>query len=67
MLNKNTFPQTENQDFMQQYLEQSVNGFLMDVRVWENKRYEYKPVLCDGDGPLHKMRKWYSQFYLPVV
>jgi len=20
--------------------------------------------LCDGDGPLHKLREWYNQFYL---
>ena len=20
--------------------------------------------MCSGDGPLHKLRKWYNQFYL---
>jgi hypothetical protein len=20
-------------------------------------------VLCDGDGPIHQYRKWFSQFY----
>lgn len=38
-------------------------GYYEDVAVWENKLYRPKPVLCDGDGPLAKLRKWYSQFY----
>jgi 3-ketosteroid 9alpha-monooxygenase subunit A len=21
-------------------------------------------LLCDGDGPLHKLREWYDQFYV---
>jgi hypothetical protein len=23
-----------------------------------------RPVLCEGDGPFHKLRKWYQQFYV---
>ena len=26
------------------------------------KRYYEKPLLCDGDGPFAKFRKWYGQF-----
>jgi 3-ketosteroid 9alpha-monooxygenase subunit A len=22
-----------------------------------------QPVLCDGDGPIMKFRRWYQQFY----
>jgi 3-ketosteroid 9alpha-monooxygenase subunit A len=40
-------------------------GFLQDIRIWENKVYRERPVLCDGDGPIGKLRKWYQQFYLP--
>ena len=39
------------------------DGFLQDVRIWETKRYLTKPALCDGDGPIMKVRKWYRQFY----
>lgn len=38
--------------------------FTDDIRVWESKRYEPNPVLCDGDGPIHKVRKWAQQFYV---
>ncbi|WP_116367639.1 aromatic ring-hydroxylating oxygenase subunit alpha [Parahaliea mediterranea] len=34
-----------------------------DKPIWEHKIYRPLPVLCDGDGPIAKFRKWYSQFY----
>ncbi|WP_372864198.1 Rieske 2Fe-2S domain-containing protein [Spongiibacter sp.] len=34
-----------------------------DKPIWENKIYRPLPILCDGDGPIAKFRKWYSQFY----
>jgi phenylpropionate dioxygenase-like ring-hydroxylating dioxygenase large terminal subunit len=34
-----------------------------DKPIWEHKVYRPLPVLCDGDGPIAKFRKWYSQFY----
>lgn len=34
-----------------------------DTPIWENKIYQPNPTLCDGDGPIAKFRKWYSQFY----
>ena len=34
-----------------------------DIPVWENKVYFESPVLCDGDGPFGKYRKWGKQFY----
>ena len=52
-------------DFMRDYLNRNKASFEMDVHIWKHKRFEYHPVLCDGDGPLHKMRQWYNQFYLP--
>jgi hypothetical protein len=35
-----------------------------DAPIWENKIYQSKPNLCDGDGPIAKFRKWYAQFYV---
>ncbi|MCZ6830163.1 MAG: Rieske 2Fe-2S domain-containing protein [Gammaproteobacteria bacterium] len=35
-----------------------------DSIIWEHKLYREKPMLCDGDGPIAKFRKWYSQFYV---
>lgn len=34
-----------------------------DIPIWENKIYQPKPYLCDGDGPIAKFRNWSSQFY----
>ena len=34
-----------------------------DIPIWENKIYLDTPLLCDGDGPIRKYRKWFSQFY----
>jgi 3-ketosteroid 9alpha-monooxygenase subunit A len=48
------------------YVEATRSGFDEDVAIWQNKLYRTDPVLCDGDGPLAKLRKWYSQFYTDV-
>ena len=43
---------------------QSVHkGFEQDAEIWRRKLYRTQPILCDGDGPLAKCRRWYSQFY----
>ena len=34
-----------------------------DKPIWEHKIYRPLPILCDGDGPIAKFRKWYAQFY----
>lgn len=34
-----------------------------DINIWERKNYAKKPLLVKGDGPIMKMRAWYSQFY----
>ena len=39
-------------------------GFEDDIRIWENKLYRDVPVLCDGDGPITQLRRWYRQFYV---
>jgi 3-ketosteroid 9alpha-monooxygenase subunit A len=47
------------------YLDNLKRGFEDDVRIWENKIYRDPALLCDGDGPIGKLRKWYRQFYAP--
>jgi 3-hydroxy-9,10-secoandrosta-1,3,5(10)-triene-9,17-dione monooxygenase len=49
--------------FVKRYLENLKAGFEDDLRIWEHKRYRDPPVLCDGDGPIGRMRRWYRQFY----
>jgi 3-ketosteroid 9alpha-monooxygenase subunit A len=52
--------------FAKAYVDNLTTGFLEDVRIWENKAYRKAPVLCKSDGPIMKLRKWYSQFYEDV-
>jgi 3-ketosteroid 9alpha-monooxygenase subunit A len=51
--------------FMRKYIDNLREGFLQDVRIWEHKVYRERPILCDGDGPIGQLRKWYQQFYEP--
>jgi 3-ketosteroid 9alpha-monooxygenase subunit A len=51
------------QGFMAKYLDNLKKGFEDDIRIWENKIYRDPAVLCDGDGPIAQLRKWYRQFY----
>lgn len=34
-----------------------------DMQIWNSKEYLPHPVLCDGDGAIIKLRRWYSQFF----
>jgi len=51
--------------FSSGYVRNLREGFLQDVRIWENKVFRPRPILADGDGPIMKLRKWYAQFYEP--
>lgn len=35
-----------------------------DIPIWEHKTYRENPILCDGDGPIAKYRRWFQQFYV---
>jgi 3-ketosteroid 9alpha-monooxygenase subunit A len=50
--------------YVGQYLSNLKAGFEDDIRIWETKLYRETPVLCDGDGPISQLRRWYRQFYV---
>jgi 3-ketosteroid 9alpha-monooxygenase subunit A len=50
-------------DLVKLYLANLKVGFEDDTRIWENKLYREVPILCDGDGPIMQLRRWYRQFY----
>ena len=37
--------------------------YAQDIPIWEHKRYLERPLLCDGDGPILELRRWFRQFY----
>ncbi|MCG8927048.1 Rieske 2Fe-2S domain-containing protein [Lentzea sp. CC55] len=41
-------------------------GFLQDVEIWRNKTRVDNPLLCEEDGPVYQLRRWYEQFYVDV-
>ena len=54
----------ENKAVVAEYTEMTQLSFKQDVDIWHNKFRVDNPLLCDGDGPLHKLREWYDQFYV---
>ena len=47
------------------YQEASRVAFAQDFAVWGNKRPAINILQVPGDGPFHKARVWYRQFYNP--
>jgi 3-ketosteroid 9alpha-monooxygenase subunit A len=54
------------EEFVQMYPQMAHAAFGQDVEIWKDKVYRADPILCDGDGPIGKLRRWYEQFYLPL-
>ncbi len=42
-------------------------GFLEDVKIWQHKTRIENPMLCEEDGPVYQLRRWYEQFYVDVA
>lgn len=42
-------------------------GFLQDVAIWRTKSPIQNPLLCEEDGPVYQLRRWYDQFYVDVA
>lgn len=39
-------------------------GLEGDLPIWHNKFHLKNPILCDGDGPIMRFRKYFAQFYV---
>ncbi|MCB1615177.1 MAG: Rieske 2Fe-2S domain-containing protein [Pseudomonadales bacterium] len=50
--------------FTQGYMDEMCRQVEQDIQIWNYKCYQPNPILCDGDGPIHQYRKWFSQFYV---
>lgn len=42
-------------------------GFLQDVEIWKHKSKVENPLLCEEDGPVYQLRRWYDQFYVDLA
>ena len=48
----------------EKYTKMFGEGFLQDVHIWKNKVAVQNPLLCEEDGPVYQLRRWYEQFYV---
>jgi phenylpropionate dioxygenase-like ring-hydroxylating dioxygenase large terminal subunit len=44
-------------------MREAARQYEQDIPIWENKKYLDRPVLCQGDGDIHKVRQWFRRFY----
>lgn len=42
-------------------------GFEQDIEIWRNKTRIDNPLLCEEDGPVYQLRRWYEQFYVDAA
>lgn len=49
------------------YVALSQEAFFEDVQFWHTKVRVDNPILCDGDGPINRLRQWYNQFYVDIA
>ncbi|MFD2272784.1 hypothetical protein ACFS07_20810 [Undibacterium arcticum] len=40
-------------------------ALVQDFEIWANKRPAFQFLQLPNDGPIHKVRTWYRQFYHP--
>ncbi|OWJ97856.1 3-ketosteroid-9-alpha-hydroxylase [Pseudomonas sp. A46] len=57
----------QNREMARAYVKQAQDAFYEDVAIWHSKTRVDNPLLCDGDGPVYQLRKWYEQFYTDVA
>ena len=39
------------------------SGVEGDIPIWDRKIHRTRPLLCDGDGPILRFRRYFEQFY----
>jgi 3-ketosteroid 9alpha-monooxygenase subunit A len=57
----------DNDKIARKYSKLFGEGFLQDVEIWKNKSPIQNPLLCEEDGPVYQLRRWYEQFYVDVA
>ncbi|WP_332520096.1 Rieske 2Fe-2S domain-containing protein [Speluncibacter jeojiensis] len=58
--------EAESAAMAEKFVEGVESGFLQDVEIWKNKAPIDNPLLCEEDGPVYQLRRWYEQFYVDV-
>jgi nitrite reductase/ring-hydroxylating ferredoxin subunit len=45
------------------FISELARQYSEDIPIWENKKFLARPALCDGDGPIGLIRKYYAGFF----
>ena len=53
-------------NFVREQTEDNIQGVFADLAIWQDKVTIDNPLLCDGDGPVNRLRQWYKQFLVPL-
>ncbi|NLT31610.1 MAG: Rieske 2Fe-2S domain-containing protein, partial [Propionibacterium sp.] len=68
MVKKTDFPDADSAEDATLMLAEFIKvGFEQDVQIWANKSRIDNPLLCEEDGPVYQLRRWYEQFYTDVA
>ncbi|PQZ94570.1 3-ketosteroid-9-alpha-hydroxylase [Arthrobacter sp. MYb227] len=51
------------QEFAADQSARMLHGFGTDAEPWQQKTRVDNPLLCEEDGPVYQMRRWYEQFF----
>ena len=49
--------------FARGFIQEVCRQLDQDKVIWDHQRYQPRPIICDGDGPILQFRKWYGAFY----
>lgn len=67
MVEKNpALTEEQNRAMVDGYVLAAQSAFREDVAIWDHKTRVDNPLLCEGDGPIYRLRQWYQQFYTDV-
>lgn len=64
---KNAVLAADPQDFAADQASRILHGFSQDVEIWQKKTRIDNPLLCEEDGPVYQLRRWYEQFFTDVA
>ena len=64
MVKKTGLPEDQIDGIADAYNQVTHQAFYEDIEIWHTKTRVDNPILCDGDGPISRLRKWYQQFYV---
>lgn len=61
------YDEAANRELNRSYYDNGLAAFSQDFSIWETKEAAIQILMVGQDGPFHRLRQWYRQFYNPVA